>query len=72
MADDADRANKHSQDALDRAIAAARGIVSDKKSLDCCIECGLGISSARQIAIPGVETCIECAERNEKKRRFFR
>ena len=34
--------------------------VSLIESRDNCIECGLEIPSARQIAIPGVETCVGC------------
>ena len=30
------------------------------ESRDNCINCGLEISSARQVAIHGVETCVDC------------
>ncbi len=37
--DDADRADKHNQDALDRAVQAARGEILEGKPGDCDI-CG--------------------------------
>ena len=60
--DDADRAADH-------IIQAARGIVPpDTKSAECCIECGCEIPSMRQQAIPGVQTCFDCAVELESKR----
>jgi len=68
MADEIDRANELAQKELDAAIAAARGIQpADAKSADCCIECGGEISSMRQQAIPGVQTCTECGAVLEAK-----
>jgi RNA polymerase-binding transcription factor DksA len=38
-----------------------------RKSADCCIECGLLISSERQLAVGGTEFCTECAEDFERR-----
>ena len=63
MADIADRANDRMQADLDRAIKAARGVSPAKvESADDCQECGECIPSARQIAIPGVQNCVDCQE----------
>ncbi len=32
-----------------------------------CITCGKAIAPARLMALPGVETCIECARKNPVK-----
>ena len=67
--DDADRAADHIEKELENAILAARGIVPpDTKSAECCIECGCEIPSMRQQAIPGVQTCFDCAVELESKR----
>ena len=76
MADDADIANDRIEQDLQLRINAARGVVSSqgdpKQGTDDCIECGLEIPSARQIAIPGVDTCVHCAEVAERKSGMFR
>ena len=60
--DDCDKAQQHIERELEDAIRAARGIQPpDAKSADCCIECGCEIPSMRQQAIPGVQTCFDCA-----------
>ena len=67
--DDADRAADHIEKELENAIRAARGIVPpDTKSAECCVECGCEIPSMRQQAIPGVQTCFDCAVELESKR----
>lgn len=67
--DDADRAADHIEKELENAIRAARGVVPpDTKSAECCIECGREIPSMRQQAIPGVQTCFDCAVELESKR----
>ena len=54
---------------LELAIRAARGVMPvDTKSADCCEICGLEISSQRQNALPGVQTCFDCAVELESKR----
>ena len=60
--DDIDKAQQHIERELEDAIRAARGIVPpDTRSAECCIECGCEIPSMRQQAIPGVQTCFDCA-----------
>jgi phage/conjugal plasmid C-4 type zinc finger TraR family protein len=67
--DDADRADDHITKELELAIRAARGIVPpDARSAECCIECGCEIPSVRQAALPGVQTCFDCAAVLESKR----
>jgi len=67
--DDADRAADYIEKELENAIQAARGIMPpDAKSAGCCIECGREIPSMRQRAIPGVQTCFDCAVELESKR----
>ncbi len=34
-----------------------------------CIECGIFIPKARRQAAPGCDRCIECKEKQEKRRR---
>ena len=59
--DDADRAQiRIEQDEEIRRKQREARTVSLVESRDNCVECGLEIPSARQIAIPGVETCIDC------------
>lgn len=75
--DDADRAQKHIEQELQARIDAARGIVRGDRALDPkdsedeCVECGALIPSARQIALPGVDLCVECAERLEREARHY-
>ena len=67
--DDIDKAQQHIERELEDAIRAARGIQPpDTKSADCCVECGREIPSVRQQAIPGVQTCVDCAVLLESKR----
>jgi len=67
--DDADRADDHITKELELAIRAARGICPpDTEIADCCIECGCEIPSMRQQAIPGVQTCFDCAVELESRR----
>ena len=60
--DDIDKAQQHIEQELELAIRAARGVMPpDTRSAECCIECGCEIPSMRQQAIPGVQTCFDCA-----------
>jgi phage/conjugal plasmid C-4 type zinc finger TraR family protein len=69
MMDEADRAQNFIDLDLENAIKAARGVMpSDTKSADCCVECGCEIPSVRQAALPGVQTCFDCAAVLESKR----
>jgi RNA polymerase-binding transcription factor DksA len=68
--DDADRADDHITKELELAIRAARGIVPpDARSAECCVQCGMAISSARQLAVPGCQLCRDCADEVESLRR---
>ena len=69
MSDVADRA----QDALDKEMeramvshAAAHGETANE-----CDECGYLIPSARQVSLPGVRHCVECAEMLERRAKGF-
>lgn len=64
--DDADLAVRHEQRAEERAKAQRMFAKPAKPSASHCIECGEGISQARQEAVPGVELCIECQTLAEK------
>jgi phage/conjugal plasmid C-4 type zinc finger TraR family protein len=69
MADEADRAQLTIEQTLDAAIRAARGILpADTRSASECVECGLSISSARQLAVPGCQLCVDCATELESKK----
>lgn len=58
MADSIDAAQVENERHLE--LALARRVILDptKQSANECIECGDQIPSARQIALPGVETCV--------------
>ena len=66
MADICDQAQDHIEAEIEAALEARKTPVRD--SADFCVECGLEIPSARQIALPGVQTCVDCAEMLERKR----
>ena len=67
--DEADRAQNIIERDLENAIKAARGVMpADVESADCCVECGCEIPSMRQAALPGVQTCFDCAVELESKR----
>ncbi|MGH1371151.1 MAG: TraR/DksA family transcriptional regulator [Cellvibrionaceae bacterium] len=59
--DVADQAQIEQERALEQALSN-RKRSPDTESSDCCFECGHEIPSARQIAVPGVETCVDCQE----------
>ena len=66
--DDIDKAQQHIERELEDAIRAARGVMpADTRSAECCIECGCEIPSMRQQAIPGVQTCVDCAVQIESR-----
>lgn len=72
MADEADIANDYAQGDLDRRIEAARGVINHEAtvedSADNCEECGTQIPSARQIAVPGCDLCVDCAGKRELRK----
>lgn len=59
--DDADRVSEQ-EAMLEKLKAAARGYVHQEETADDCTMCGEQIPSARQLAIPGVQTCVDCQE----------
>lgn len=66
--DAVDVAQREQERELSLALDNHRAKRSVKDSADNCIECGDQIPSERQIAKPGVETCIYCQELIEKGR----
>lgn len=68
MADEADKANDLAD--IEREAAIRGRVRIDVRPTDDCIDCGLQISSERQIATGGCNTCKECEDyREEVKRR---
>lgn len=72
MSDIADMAGDRQEVEMERAIAAARGHVyragDVPESADNCVECGTLIPSGRQLATPGCQLCVGCAEIHELRR----
>jgi phage/conjugal plasmid C-4 type zinc finger TraR family protein len=69
MGDIADNADKTIADHLEAAIRAARGVMpADTRSAETCAECGLEIPAQRRQAIPGVQTCFDCAVELESRK----
>jgi len=70
MGDIADNAQDHIEKDLENAIRAARGVMpADTRSAEVCEECGLEISSARQIAVPGCQLCVDCSNEVDSLRK---
>jgi len=68
MVDEVDRANDIAQQAIDQKINNIRSKrLTYRDSADECVECGNLIPSERQLAVPGVQLCIECAKYAERK-----
>jgi phage/conjugal plasmid C-4 type zinc finger TraR family protein len=58
------------QERMDAELAsriASRTIYTGQSAHEC--DCGDSIPEARRLAVPGVKTCVACAERGEIKRR---
>jgi phage/conjugal plasmid C-4 type zinc finger TraR family protein len=54
--------------ATEAAVAAVRArIPSGESPLD-CVDCGGEIPQGRRAALPGVETCVDCAAEREGRR----
>jgi phage/conjugal plasmid C-4 type zinc finger TraR family protein len=67
--DDIDKAQQHIEKELEAAIRAARGVMpADTRSAETCAECGLEIPAQRRQAIPGVQTCFDCAVELESRK----
>lgn len=70
IADQAEvRIEREMQAILDAHAAQSAG---STVSADLCEDCGLEISSARQVAMPGCTRCVECAGRAEQHARLNR
>lgn len=69
--DQFDRATELEQLARDKAIAYQRSKTSQQPSLACCESCAEAIPAARQRAIAGVKTCIDCQQFNEKQGKLY-
>lgn len=72
MADEADIADQYAEAHLAAGLARLKAQQpSYKESADECIECGALIPSARQLALPGVQTCVDCATILEARSRGY-
>ncbi len=60
MSDEADQAMQLEEQA--RRIALANRVRFTGESADECVDCGNLIPSERQVALPGVQRCVGCAE----------
>lgn len=56
----------------EREASIANRVVYSGDSAQDCEECGDGISSARQLAVPGCQLCTSCATDSEQRARFRR
>ena len=66
--DEADLAAKELAIKTDIALKNLRAKQAEqqaKETADNCVECGELIPSARQIAVPGCQLCVDCAEAYE-------
>ena len=69
MADEIDMAQARIEIDLELAIRAARGVKpAAVESAEECQECGCEIPQQRRDALPGVQTCVDCAVELESKR----
>lgn len=71
MADNADFATDLLERRMESALAHRR-LPTAPAANDECEECGDEIPAARREAVPWANTCIECQEINERKRRHVR
>lgn len=69
--DQFDRATELEELAREKAIAFQRRKVKQGKSFEQCEECGVDIPLARQVAIAGVKTCVDCQTFNEKQGKLY-
>lgn len=54
------------QSAVDK-VRAAMAKQAERPSEEFCIECGEDIPEARRKLVPGVQLCIHCKERSERR-----
>lgn len=63
QSDNLDVAAEYTQERTDATVAAQVAVFRQscaRISRDDCIECGVDIPVARQIAVPGVQMCFDC------------
>jgi len=58
-------ARQNLQAANDQRIAHIRQQLPQGESATHCTDCGVPIPEGRRNALPGVQRCIDCQERNE-------
>ena len=68
--DSIDHAQQENERHLERALGNFRSSQSSQQSANECVECGDLISSERQLAVPGVQTCVQC--QNWRERNYAR
>lgn len=71
MSDNADIANDVMQARLDLLLQNRPRLASGISASE-CQECGDDIPQARRVALPGIQTCTECAQLIEEQTRFQR
>ena len=73
MADAADIAQHYTEqlEELQKIERAARPAYTAGDSADDCVECGMQIPSERQLAVPGCDLCVGCADKLERKDALF-
>jgi phage/conjugal plasmid C-4 type zinc finger protein, TraR family len=71
MSDNADLANDVMQARLDLLLQNRPRLPSGISASE-CEECGDDIPQARRVALPGIQTCAECAQLIEEQTRFQR
>lgn len=67
--DAADLANDVAQDRLDRILQSRQPQAVGVSAVE-CIECGFDIPNGRREALPGVQTCVDCASIIALQNRF--
>lgn len=71
MSDEIDRANETAEFNLQVALAN-RPHASHKPSRQFCENCGNPIPPERREAVPGVELCVDCANKEERREKLGR
>jgi len=69
MSDDADIASQIEAENLAVILANRPRNMSGISVVD-CFECDTPIPQARRAALPGVQTCVQCAQLNEDTQKF--
>lgn len=69
MADVADIASQIEAENMAVILANRKHSTSGVSAID-CEECGRPMPEARRFALPGIQTCVHCAQLNEDKNAF--